>query len=137
MQNNQYEYQHMLELSLIPKYLTLEEALDNDYIVKQFLLSYNTERLDQFIYNVYNNTPDKIIIADYGIDSPSYSILQYIGNYIILTEKSFLDEEPRYHTYYGNKIKQQLGEKYNSSILYYYLITLDNLELQIFNVRLM
>ncbi|MDF2589919.1 MAG: hypothetical protein K0S41_3760 [Anaerocolumna sp.] len=128
----------MVELSLIPKDYNIDMALDNKDIINYGAYRYNIDRLDQFIYNVNNNIPDKIRITDFGIDSPSYKILQYNGNEIILTIKYYTDNEPNYLTYYGYTIIKRIGKKHNKTILYYDLIQFDNdLELPIFDMRLM
>lgn len=136
MQKNQYEYQHRLELSLIPKDYNIDMALYNKDIINYGAFRYNIERLDQFIDNVNNKIRDIVRITDFGIDSSSYKILQYNGNEIILTIKYYTDKEPNYLTYYGHKIIKRIGKIRNRTILYYYLITYDNFEIPIINVQL-
>lgn len=126
----------MVELSLISKDYTPEMALASNDIVKQGVVTTNVERLDQFIINTNNNVPDKVRIIDYGIDSPLYTILEYNEDYIIMTTKHILHDEPRYNTYYGNRINKRYGQKFNRTILYYNLIQFDNNEVPIISVQL-
>lgn len=119
------KYEHILELSLIPKEYTFQMALHNQDVMKQGFVSYNTNRLQQFMDNVKANIPDKIRITIYGIDNQNVSILQYDGSLIIFTIRYF-DDKSTYQTNYGYKIIKRFRRKNKEYLTDYFLVTLYN-----------
>lgn len=135
-----YQYEHAIELASIPKDYSLEMALQHNDIVENVFLSYNTERLLEFIENVRNGIPDKVRISSFGVDnplSPAISILQYDGEMIIYTvDTTRSGIFNNYVTYYGPKIELRKRARNDIEILDYYLVTYDNRDILIFHERI-
>jgi hypothetical protein len=135
-----YQNEHAIELASIPKDYSIEMALQHNDIVENVFLSYNTQRLLEFIENMRNGVPDKVRISSFGIDnplSPTISILQYNGEMIIYTIDTnrgglFIN----YVTYYEPKIELRKRTHKDIEILDFYLITYDNRDIFIFHERI-
>ncbi len=126
-------YQHELELSLYPQEYTLAMSIENNNIVKYGAVSYNSKRMQLFMYNYLNRIPDKIVIVDYGIDGyPTISILQYTGNFIIYTERYYTDNIANFQTFLGYNIIERYRKNKRNLIRDYNLITCDNKEIPVF-----
>lgn len=135
-----FQNEHAIELTSIPKDYTTEMAIKHNDIVENVFLSYNTERLLQFIENVKNGVPDKVRISSFGVDnpfSPTISILQYDGEMIIYTvDTSRGGIFNNYVTYYGNIMELRKRTRNDIEILDYYLVTYDNRDVLIFHERI-
>jgi hypothetical protein len=127
--------EHYNELSHYPLVYTLQMAQNNKDIITYGAASYNVKRLDKFINNVRNKLPDKVVITNYGIDLeyPHISILQYNGEFIIYTQRSFNEDKFKYDSFYGNEMMINIRDTGYSIIKDYILNTIDGFNLFVFH----
>lgn len=76
------------------------------------------------------------MIIRYGIDGyPSIAILLYDGENIVYTVR-YINDDIRYLTFCGTTIKTRI-RKFNQRLIKdYFLVTLDNKEIEVFNENL-
>jgi hypothetical protein len=130
---NNEQIQNEIELSSYPLEYSLEDARENGDIILYGVLPFNTKRLQLFIYNVINKTPDKVVLTKYGIDGyPTIGILEYTGNDIIYTDRYYFDNKLNYVTYYGYNIIEKYRKRNDRLLRDYYLQTYDNDEIILF-----
>lgn len=132
-----YLYESELELSSLPMEYSLEMALQHNDVVSYGVQPYNTMRLQLFMNHIENHIPDKIRISEFSSDGKlTLSILLYDGNSILFTQRHVINHQIKYATYFGHRMRIRLRGKRKWMSKEYLLTTFSNLDLIIFQERI-
>lgn len=115
------------ELRLLPKDLTIEEAVDNGFfVIVQSQLKSNPKLMEKFYINTSSDMPSEIKTLMYNVEGePIITILKYDGD-------SFYGVEDSARASYGSKDFREFNYKYlkkfkESRLVYFCLFNTDDI----------
>jgi hypothetical protein len=124
------------ELEMLPREYTQIIATRNRDVIYYMTRNFNIGRFLIFMDNYYNGIPDKITIAQFGVDGPTTTaILNYDGNFITYVVDGTRFQTNQFYYYSGDKIIVNKRDLNNDEVMIdYNLITSEGREVPIIGI---